>query len=678
MTYSQLIGDVQLQQIRRPARRCVQAHPNLGPKGPDSSINPVLADVLCYPWGEYSDECFGIGDAALGFCPDTITAARRRLQVPPWSFGGVRRLYAERHASKVQGRYKEAVMSSSSFPGATYTVTIYQHEGVDAAMQKVDVLEGNDWIDDGTAWFGMKLFVLNVDLSVYCHIIMNVWFTPNGGLIPALTMTSFPAEPYQSASRMAMDFLWLVLWIEMFFRCLKDAITAVVFNASKRYWKDFWTWVEWGSCVGGFVILVLWPVFLVHHGKVKDKAAAVADQRPPEAGFASEQAEQSYLRAVDDMHVEVAAFAGYLEFYRIFLQWYTLFLILRFFKAFQAQPRLAIVTNTIKNSFTDLTHFLVILISVFMSFAVAGTFLFGHRLLAFSEMRIALNTCFLIMLGSFEYGELEEEYPTTAAAWFWLFSLAVALLLLNMGLAIVLDIYTEVHADAGNAETVWEQAHRVFSKGWSHRHWVGYKKVAKGLLDMEPRPEMVDFETLLDAVGEMNMDQALDLIDRVEQDEIDALHKGLSLSKATREVGVIKNNVIFLGGLLEELLEIQDTKKVYYRDLVRKRSANDVVITQQFNPRAETQIAALYRRMQVLEDAANQSMGAAVVRSKEMRARLSDIHDLISGKAPAMAPAPPGPKDAMDELPEDEEYDGAPAFFSPGRRTARSVASFSA
>ena len=45
---------------------------------------------------------------------------------------------------------------------------------------------------------------------------------------------------------------------------------------------------------------------------------------------------------------------------------------------------------------------MIVLVVVFVSFALAGMFLFGHRMLEFSELHIAIHQCFLVMLGSFD------------------------------------------------------------------------------------------------------------------------------------------------------------------------------------------------------------------------------------------------------------------------------------
>merc|ERR1719456_126348 len=85
--------------------------------------------------------------------------------------------------------------------------------------------------------------------------------------------------------------------------------------------------------------------------------------------------------------------------------------MLRFFKAYRAQPRLAMVTSTLYSASSDLFHFLIVFITIFVSYALSGVLLFGRRLKSFSTGMYALTTCFNLVLGEFDWPELAAEQP---------------------------------------------------------------------------------------------------------------------------------------------------------------------------------------------------------------------------------------------------------------------------
>merc|ERR1712151_306663 len=105
--------------------------------------------------------------------------------------------------------------------------------------------------------------------------------------------------------------------------------------------------------------------------------------------------------------------------------------------SFNSQPRLAVVTQTISRAGSDLVHFMIIVVIIFMSFVASGMFLFGRKIWSFSSMFYSMNTCFRMMLGDFEWETLGEEHPLTAAIWFGTYMLLLMLLLLNMLMAII-------------------------------------------------------------------------------------------------------------------------------------------------------------------------------------------------------------------------------------------------
>jgi len=133
-----------------------------------------------------------------------------------------------------------------------------------------------------------------------------------------------------------------------------------------------------------------------------------------------------------------------------------LVLIFRFFTSFRVQPRLAVVTNTLKATIIDLAHFLVVFCPSFFAFAISGNILFGRRIEQFSTVQGSIGVCLRIVFeNEYEWLQLSEEYFYGTAVWAWSFLVVVVMIMLNMVLAIVLDIYNEVRATTDSNETVF-------------------------------------------------------------------------------------------------------------------------------------------------------------------------------------------------------------------------------
>merc|ERR1719161_3067917 len=76
-------------------------------------------------------------------------------------------------------------------------------------------------------------------------------------------------------------------------------------------------------------------------------------------------------------------------------------IMLKFFKAFQANPRLQLVTNTLVKAGSDIFHFSVVFLAVFLGFAVTGHILLGNDLVQFRSFSNSIDTCFIVLMGEF-------------------------------------------------------------------------------------------------------------------------------------------------------------------------------------------------------------------------------------------------------------------------------------
>merc|ERR1712079_664648 len=131
----------------------------------------------------------------------------------------------------------------------------------------------------------------------------------------------------------------------------------------------------------------------------------------------------------------------------------------RFFKAFSAQPRLSLVTQTITKASIDVLHFAVVFLTVFMIYTFSAMILFGQELEEFANFSRSFNTCFRVLLGDFDWERMIHVGRLQATIWFMSFTCLVNLVMLNLLLAIIIDVFTEVKGNIGNdAETLLSQA----------------------------------------------------------------------------------------------------------------------------------------------------------------------------------------------------------------------------
>jgi len=87
------------------------------------------------------------------------------------------------------------------------------------------------------------------------------------------------------------------------------------------------------------------------------------------------------------------------------------------------------------------------------------------ELASFATSGRALTSVFRILLGDFGWEELAHVGLSSSNFWFWSFIVVVQLIMLNMLLAIVMDVYMEVKGGISeDAETIWSQTDEIIRR----------------------------------------------------------------------------------------------------------------------------------------------------------------------------------------------------------------------
>jgi len=280
-----------------------------------------------------------------------------------------------------------------------------------------------------------------------------------------------------------------------------------------RLYVNFWNFIDWSNIIMVGLIMVYY-FYCVHLTSGFNALVTGVKQLDPTVEYTLPGLEYALNSTVVSYTAQLnqivqqgeVLVAAYFD-----LKWYisvfSIFSALRFFKAFRANPRLNCVTQTLVRSFPDLSHFMLVFLSLLMAFVLIGHLLFGSRIEDFSTTAKAVNTCFLFLLCyAFDplAPEMYEHGGVLGFIWAWSFNIGMVLLLLNMVLAIVFDVYSEVKSGVGDAPSLAQQTTEVLQEIRGR----GAKR--RQMLASVQDHVMAKGEAEFEATGERNIDNPMD------------------------------------------------------------------------------------------------------------------------------------------------------------------------
>jgi len=326
-------------------------------------------------------------------------------------------------------------------------------------------METDGWLDKYTNKVEIAIPVFAAEFGLHTLLTVNFYFSRGGHVWKQIITHSTYASWYQFQYYILYDMIWLCCLVHIVRMEFLEIRRTISLKGCVALWTDylsFWNIVDWASIAGGFTIVALCMTSLNGSAKCNREVALLA-----ETDFADREAYHNQLTVYMDA---LQSNVRYVHVMKLVLAAYPLVIVMRLFKAFSAQARLALVANTLIVAGVDLAHFMVIFTSVFVTLTMSGQVLFGRRVSSFATFPRAVNSVFRLMLGEFEWDEIRNTGLFTGACWLIVTVSSLSILLLNFLLAIVMDAYGEVKHHSGNSPTLFEDANKLWKR------WLGVSR----------------------------------------------------------------------------------------------------------------------------------------------------------------------------------------------------------
>eukprot|EP00300_Choanocystis_sp_HF-7_P023489 c2389_g1_i1.p1 GENE.c2389_g1_i1~~c2389_g1_i1.p1 ORF type:complete len:786 (+),score=140.92 c2389_g1_i1:41-2359(+) len=343
----------------------------------------------------------------------------------------------------------------------SFQFTILSTLTIEEVQYVISVLRDFRWLDNSTKTFSVEFFAINAELGT-ALLVQQEFDMRRGGFIRTRRerLNVFLGE-YRDAQDYAIDVIYLISIVLLIYFVIAELVSYTRNGAFRSiYLKNVWHHLDWLLILLAIVQIVYFSVGMSHvSNQIKTELRKDLD-------FNYESIVIQNRRLIELMqtaHIHVFVLTSICTSQ-------ILLVMVRFFKAFDVQPRLAVVAQTFASVATDLAHFAVVFLLIFFCFVCVGMLYFGHRYETCSTfVRCSFMSMQIVMGETSMFYDLVEVEPFVGVVWYVAFIFIVVMLLVNLLVAITIDVYVDVKGAIGKqAPTLLAQMSSTVSYIWAN------------------------------------------------------------------------------------------------------------------------------------------------------------------------------------------------------------------
>lgn len=543
--YNQLQGSVVLEQTRSVKKPCDKDY---------------AGHMTCYPMNELSNERFGRWNATLDY-DSSVVEDYEGFEISDVSADDDGRRLRE---------VREEVMRWLPRAGPeeyTFKFFLYQTTPILEIQERIRYLRLRGWLDQQTTVMMVKALILNVEMGQprLESIRASFMVSRGGGVFAKVRFETLSLLPWGSSLSMLIDAVWFMMLLGFTALTISECCRACRKKKLKKYLSNVSNFISVTNvCMSWFNIFL----FLMQNNR---RASINSKLEEYNSGASLEMREQLAV----DMQIASDTMSLFSSWYRVFITYFNILLMFRCFMALEFQPRLAVVTSTLKATAVDLAHFLIVFVPTFLAYAISGMMIFGRRVDEFGSIDRAVGTCFKIAIeNEFKWDSLAAEDFWTTATWTWSYIVVVVLLMLNMVLAIIMDVYTEVRSNSGNSETLLQNIKFLVKRVYYNRRWVPDAELLEVLQGL---PLTITDKELKKSIPHITTLQLKRLLDQAKDKARQRLRSNSSKVPAAHMTAAIKVGLDKASSELEQIRAAQLAHKRTAKNRTDKVCVEDIM-----------------------------------------------------------------------------------------------------
>ncbi|XP_019645325.1 PREDICTED: polycystic kidney disease protein 1-like 2 [Branchiostoma belcheri] len=283
------------------------------------------------------------------------------------------------------------------------------------SLTRAAYLQKHEWLDDKTRAVFIELTLYNPHVNLFSLVSMATEFTSLGTVYKGSEVVTLRLIQHDAILLLVLRGC-LAIFIVVFM--IREG--KALFSRPFEYLSEFWSWVELLVIAVGFSALGVY----FHSQSIIDD---VAIQRA--AGNASFGA---YKSAV-----------GWFEVYTNLLGLLICCATLKFVRILRFNSHVYALSMTMRRSLKPVAQFMLTAGILIMAFTQTANLIFGVKLAGYKNITSSLQSLLFMMLGSFDFEELEQGHSLLGPLMFFTYQCMMQFFLLSMFMAIIMDVYAE-------------------------------------------------------------------------------------------------------------------------------------------------------------------------------------------------------------------------------------------
>mmetsp|Transcript_14819 Transcript_14819/g.33717 ORF Transcript_14819/g.33717 Transcript_14819/m.33717 type:complete len:943 (-) Transcript_14819:16-2844(-) len=365
-----------------------------------------------------------------------------------------------------------------------YTYWLDIHQNHMDAIQHVAYLDDNSWLSDATDVFDAQVLLYNGQLGFLIFIDARLRLHRGGHLKGEIIAKALPTKMYHNAGVVFGDLVMAMLLLGMALDETRRIFNVVRTKGFRSYLHVYaivnWAVVTFGLCMCLYFVYLVYSLERLAEDISTIPEPSVDEPYAPGAwGWVARHLQLDYV------YDEAGRLKMLLEVSETMAFWYTLLIVMKFFEAFSGSPRLAIMAETLTRAFVDLFHFCIVFGTIFITFALGGYVLFGQQLEEWASFDRAITTSFRALVGDFNYNAMFLVSPINATVWFWTFMLLNFLIMLNMLLAIIMEVYCEVKDESRSEQGIWQTIQALINSARLRAAGASFERIRRAISSVE-------------------------------------------------------------------------------------------------------------------------------------------------------------------------------------------------